>query len=279
MTNPLVCLVFLVFQLSIAQQGDLRLVKEELITTEFSLRKDEQKLDFHLKVLENSWFHRNAYTVSGWYTNSSLTDQKIALIGYYSYPQLTLYHFKNQTDSSDVLNFKTSINSYEEEASYYQNYTGYQEKFSLTKSKATHHHNEISAELSIPKVDLDFRTVNWYLCSESSSIKLNVDENWWTDLKLIASSGQKAIIKFHSPSRLDTQASCGAGSEIGFYTYNLTTHEISNEFYIESCNASIALLEETEIGHTVNYQCYDDNTGSGFQIKIFKDSADIERLD
>lgn len=201
-----------------------------------------------------------SHTVSGWYYYDNV-KKKIPLIGVCT-DRFSLYQFADQKRADSIRNFTSSASAVWEVVEDLSNRSGYLEKFEFAYAdysyNGTWKNDKKELKVSFNTSDLNLTGRNEFLVIQFSvqnkkHINLQQVGPYYHGYSVFASkmdaSGCKVLLKYEMNSRLNPNAMCGGGMEIGFVLLTFDTKGTLLDYReeeVESCLGNI-WSEVTEV--------------------------------
>lgn len=177
--------------------------------------------------LEDFFEDGTSHTVSGWYYYDNV-KKKIPLIGVCT-DRFVLYQFTDQKRADSIREFNSPVSSMWEVMDDLSNRSGYVEKFDFAYGdyayNGTWKNDKKELKVSFSASDINLTARKEFLVLQfSAQNKKHVDlqqfGSYYHGYSVFANkmdaSGCKVLLKYEMNSRLNPNAMCGAGMEIGF---------------------------------------------------------------
>lgn len=239
-------------------------------------------ITIYLKFNQYANYHLGAYSVEGWYYYDKFKT-KIPLVGLYGYKnKLTLYSFQDASRNMELLHFLSMKGNHWKDMEYYENLTGYREKFVFNDSTSSW--TDSNKKLKVQLEDDDFEIAKYYEF-------LKLDSNKVFDLRrlkgkfggytVVAEKNNRLILQYEDGSTTHTMGRCGAGVEKGFVelVFNEEGRLMNYQKYIsESCWYGIEIEKEREISdHIKAYDCQDYLNDKSYTLILDLEHIAIEK--
>jgi len=245
---------------------------------------DKYPITIYLQFGNYSNYHVGIYSVKGWYYYNNIKTN-IPLVGVYAGNELTLYQFKDEKLSEEVLHFSEMKNNYREELDYYKNLSNYNEKFTLTESKKQWTNNKKTLDVFTSEKDFRIKKSHEFLkLDNKTSFNLHDLGKWnynW-NFKILSRTNGRFVLSYQHGSSLNAMGMCGAGRESGlvYLEFDNSNTLVSYKIHeTENCLNSIATDEVLSTNKDIRYTVSNYGAKNIYIVIVNLETSEIKTID